>query len=138
MSLKKTISNLRFEKEYLEESKVEAHIKIETLEIEKKGLTSKCEDLEKMVLKFSKGQNNLEKLLGSQRMSFNKEGIGYNPFNKKKTYKNFFVQEAYKHVPHTTCNYCSRKGHISHLCPLRKPNAKLFKFGYQKEQDHKT
>ena len=47
------------------------------------------------------------------------------PFNKKKTYKNFFVQEASKNVPHTTCNYCLRKGHISHLCPLRKPNVKI-------------
>jgi len=58
---------------------------IETLEIEKKELQFKCEDLEKAVLKFCKGQNNLDKLLESQRISFNKEGIGYNPFNKKKT-----------------------------------------------------
>jgi len=50
---------------------------------EKKELNSICVDLEKMVLKFSKGQNNLGKVVGSQRMSFNIEGIGYNPFNKK-------------------------------------------------------
>jgi len=37
-SLKKTISNLSLEKECLEKSKVEAQIKIETLEIEKKEL----------------------------------------------------------------------------------------------------
>jgi len=67
----------------------------------------------------------LDKLLGSQRISFNKQGIGYNPFNKKKTYKNFFVQEASRNTPHTICNYCLRKGHISHLCPLRKPNTKI-------------
>jgi len=78
-----------------------------------------------MVLKFSKGQNNLDKLLGSQRVSFNKEGIGYNPFNKKKNYKKFFVQETSKNVSHTTCNYCLRKGHISHSCPLRKSNTKI-------------
>jgi len=52
-SLKKTISNLSFEKDCLEK-KNETHIKIETLEIEKKYLQSKCEDFEKMVLKFSK------------------------------------------------------------------------------------
>ena len=40
-----------------------------------------------MVLEFSKAQDNLDKLLGSPRMSFNKEGIGYNSFNKKKPYK---------------------------------------------------
>ena len=53
----------------------------------KKELQSKCEDLEKIVLKFSKGQNNLDKLLGSQRMSFNKESIGYNPLTKRKLIK---------------------------------------------------
>jgi len=60
------------------------HTGIETLEIEKKDLQSKCESLEKMVLKFTKGQDNLNKLFGSQRMSFNKECIGCNPSNKKK------------------------------------------------------
>jgi len=82
-SLKKVIGNLCLEKECLEKSKDEDYIKIQTLEIEKKEDNFKCVDLEKMVLKFSKGQNNLNKVLGSQRMSFNKEGIGYNPFNKK-------------------------------------------------------
>ena len=52
-SLKKIISNLCLEKECLEKLKDEDYIKIETLEIEKKELKSKCEDLEKMVLKFS-------------------------------------------------------------------------------------
>ena len=46
-SLKKTISNVSLEKECLEKSKVEAQIKIETLEIEKKEFQSKCEDLKK-------------------------------------------------------------------------------------------
>ena len=63
-----------------------------------------------MILKFSKGQDNLDKLLGSQKMSFNKEGIGYNPFNKKKTYKNLFVKEFPKNESHVICNYCLRKG----------------------------
>jgi len=124
-SLKKIINNLSFKKECLEKSKDKAHIKIENLEIEKKELQSKCEDLEKMVLKFSKGQDKLDKLLESQRMSFNKEGIGYNPFNAKKTYKNFFVQEASKYASHIISSYCLRKGHISHSCPLRKPNMKF-------------
>jgi len=61
-----------FKKKVLEKSNNEFHTSIETLEIEKKGFQSKCEDLKKVVLKFSKGQNNLNKLLGSQRISFNK------------------------------------------------------------------
>jgi len=67
----------------------------------------------------------LDKLIGSQRMSFHKEGIGYNPFNKKKTYKNFFVQEASKNASHIICNYCLRKGLISYSCPLKNPNMKI-------------
>ena len=95
------------------------------LENEKKELQSKHEGLEKVVLKFSKGQENLDKLLGSQRMSFNKEGIGYNLFNQKKNYKNFFVHETSKDKSHTVCNYSLRNGHISCSCPLKKPNTKI-------------
>ena len=113
------------QKKGLEKSNNEFHTTIETFEIEKKGLQSKYEHLEKVVLKFFKGQDNLDKLLGYQRISFNKEGIGYNPYNKKKTYKNFFVQKTSKNNSHTICNYCLRKGHIYHLCPLRKPSTKM-------------
>jgi len=81
--------------------------------------------MEKMALKVSKGKDSLDKLLGSQRMSVNKEGIGYNLSNKKKNYKNFFVQEASKNKSHIIYNYCLRKGHISHSCPLRKSNVKI-------------
>ena len=54
-----------------------------------------CANLEKIVLKFSKGEENLNKILGTQIASFNKEGIGFNPFNKKKCYKNFFIRSTY-------------------------------------------
>jgi len=79
----------------------------------------------KIAFKFSKGQENLDKLLGAQRIFFNKEGIRDNPFNKKKTYRNFFVQEASKDTPPTICNCCLRKGHISYSCPLRKLDMKI-------------
>ena len=113
--MKKTIRNLLFEKEALQKLNSESLSKIEMLENEKKELQSKHEGLEKVVLKFSKGQKNLDKLLGSQRMSFNKEGIGYNPFNKKKNYKNFFVHETSKDKSHTVCNYCLRKDFPTHV-----------------------
>ena len=47
-------------------------MKIGTLETKKQEVQSKCKGFKKLVLKFSKGQKNLDKLLGSQRMSFNK------------------------------------------------------------------
>jgi len=71
-------------------------------------------------------------------MSFNKEGIGYNPFNKKITYKNFFVHETSKDKPHTICSYCLRKGHISYSCPLRKPNTKIIQVLVPKETRPQT
>ena len=72
------------------------------------------------MLKFSKGQDNLDKLLGTQRISFNKEDIGYNPLIKKKTYEDFFVQSTSQNKSHLTCNYCLKNGHISYSCYLRK------------------
>ena len=122
-SLKKTICNLIFEEECLEKSKIETHTEIAILQTEKNELQSKCDNLQKLVLKFSKGQDNLDKLLGSQKMSFNKEGIAYNPFNKKKIYKNLFVKEAPKNE--IICNYCLRKGNISYSCSLRKSKMKI-------------
>jgi len=115
---------LSFEKEVLTKSNNKSHTIIEILEKEKEELQSK-HDLEKVILKFTKGQDSLDKLLGSQRMSFNKEGIGYNPFNKKKTYKNFFVHETSKNKSHTTCNYCPKNGHVSYSCPFKKSSPRL-------------
>jgi len=64
-SLKKAIYNLSFEKEVLQKLNSELHTRIETLDEEKEELQFKCEGLQKSVLKFSKGQDNLDKLLGS-------------------------------------------------------------------------
>ena len=58
--------------------------KVVLVEKEKDDLQVKCTDLEKIVLNFSKGEENLNKILGTQKKSFNKEGINFNLFNKKK------------------------------------------------------
>jgi len=109
----------------LQREKDDLHLKIEHLQKEKEEIQSKCRAFETLALKFTKGQDNLDKLHGLQRMSFSKEGIGYNPLNKKKAYKNFFIKETSKNKLHITCNYCLRNGHISHSCPLRKTNNKI-------------
>ena len=67
----------------------------------------------------------MDKLLYTQRVSFNKEGIGYNHFNEKNTYKNFFVKSTPYKKDVRTCNYCSKIGHIADSCPLRKPPSKI-------------
>jgi len=48
-------------------------------------LQNKCDDSHEFVLKCTKGQRNLDKLLGSQCMSFNKEGLRFNSDNKKRS-----------------------------------------------------
>ena len=53
-------------------------------------------------------------------MSFNKEEIGFNPFNKKKCYKNFFVKSMRYESKTITCNYCCKIGHISTHCPIKR------------------
>ena len=54
------------------------------LKKKKNNLHFKCANLEKIIFKFCKGEENLNKILGSQETSFNKEGIHFNPSNKKK------------------------------------------------------
>ena len=83
--------------------------KVVLLEKEKDELQVKCANLEKIVLKFLKGEENLYKILGTQKTSFNKEGVGFNLFNKKKYYKNLFVKSTYpKSKASITCNYCCK------------------------------
>jgi len=72
-----------------------------------------------------KGQENLDKLLCTQRASFNKEGIGYNHSNKKKTYKNFFVKTTSHKEETRTCNYYSKIGHTAQSCPLKRPSGRV-------------
>ena len=50
-------------------------------------LKCKAEDLMKIVLKFTNGKENLDRLLDSQRISFYKTGLGYNIFSKSNVSK---------------------------------------------------
>jgi len=53
-------------------------------------------------------------------MSFSKEGIGFNPFTKKKCYKNFFVKSMSYESKTITCNYCCKIRHISPHFPIKR------------------
>ena len=87
----------------------------------KDELQTKYVNLEKIILTFSRGEENLNKILGTKKMSFKKEGIGFNPFNKKKCYKHFFVKSTnYKIETSITCNNCYEIGHISTHCPIKR------------------
>jgi len=41
-------------------------------------------------------------------MSFNREGLGFNPSNKKKTYKGFFIKET-THEKFKSCSVPKKK-----------------------------
>ena len=51
--------------------------KISTLEKDLASIKSKSNDLLDTVTKFTKGKENLDKLLSSQRPFLNKQGIGF-------------------------------------------------------------
>ena len=48
---------------------------------------NKCNDSLKSLLKLTKGEENLDKLLESQCVSFNKEGLGFQSNDKKRLNK---------------------------------------------------
>jgi len=88
------------------------------------------EYLLKTLSNFTKGRENLESLLGSQNVVFNKNGIGYNPGNvtNVKKLSSFFVPaksgfstfNSGRKASHVTCFYCMKSGHTSRSCIARK------------------
>ena len=78
------------------------------------------EDLNNVLAKFTMGRDNLNFLLGRQGCHFKKAGLGYNPNNHQKLYKNFFVSSSTSSSPFLTCYYCGLKGHSATTCNARK------------------
>ena len=104
------------------------HASIKTCENCKK-LEKQVEYLLKTLSNFTKGRENLETLLGSQNVVFNKIGLGYNTGTKNNVKKlsSFFVPSKTSfssfnnsNTMHTaSCFYCMKSGHISRTCKAR-------------------
>ena len=62
-------------------------------------------ELNEIVLKFTSGQKNLEKLLNSKKCVFDKGGLGYKPNLKQKYYKNYFVKATSTSDHKIVCHY---------------------------------
>jgi len=93
----------------------------------------KCANFEKLVLKFPKEEEDLNKIVGIAKASLNKEGIGFNPFNKRKCYKNFLLKLTnFKGQTSLTCNYCCKIGHISIHCPMKRKGRNCVEIGVRK------
>ena len=59
------------------------HAQMNDFKEEKIVFRNKFDNFHKSLLKLTKGQENLEKLLGSHCASFNKEGLGFNQIIRK-------------------------------------------------------
>ena len=100
-------------------------------------------DLNKTLVKFTFGEQNLNMLLGKQRCVFDKAGLGFNPTFKEKEYNNFFtsvastssnktqVKNSHQSIfvkassssnsnPNVICHYCLRKWHFNYKCLNRR------------------
>ncbi|KAI5677469.1 hypothetical protein M9H77_08419 [Catharanthus roseus] len=106
----KECSNDDFQKLVLENKNLcEKFSFLEKCLIDYDVLKKKMSDLTLCVEKFTKGKENFEKLLGSQRSPFDKNGIGYthsNIFSKQ----TWFVKASSSHS-HLCCTYCKKNGH---------------------------
>ncbi|KAI5671446.1 hypothetical protein M9H77_11810 [Catharanthus roseus] len=69
-------------------------------------LKKKVSDLTLCIEKFTKGKGNFEKLLCSQRSSFDKSGIGYNHTNT--SYKQTRFVKTSSSLSHLCCTYCEK------------------------------
>jgi len=65
----------------------------------------------KTCVKFTRGEANLEDVLGSQNYVFSKAGLGYNPTFQKKTKKfsSFSSKSKPNDMSFIYCNYCMQK-----------------------------
>ena len=77
-------------------------------------------DLTTCLEKFTKGQKNLDLLLGSQRCVYDRAGIGYNTATKQKLYKNIFVEPPSTSTQKLSCTFCNSKEHTKHTCYVKK------------------
>ena len=83
-------------------------------------LKDKIFDLTKFLEKFTKGQKNLDLLLGSQRCVYDRAGLGYNPLAKQKLYKNIFVKPLPPKTQRIPCAFCNTSGHTIYSCHIKK------------------
>ena len=87
---------------------------------ENEVLKKKSNELNEIVLKFTSGQKNLEKLLSTKKCVFDKGGIGYKPNLKQKYYKNYFIKVISTNDHKIVCHFCNQDGHMKNRRPVKK------------------
>src|SRR5262249_25935099 len=87
---------------------------LKDLKLENAVLKSSLNESNEINAKFVHGEKNLKIILGQQRFTLNKRGIGFTRRNKNQSHKNPFVRATNK-----ICNYCGKFGQTSHKCFIR-------------------
>ena len=99
---------------------------IDVLKCEKEALQIEVNKLKPIVDKFTISSEKLQLMLNNQKGAFNKAGLGFNPNNKQKFFKNFFTP-ASNSLSHASCFKCGKLGHKAYTCKSRMLNAKSLK-----------
>ena len=77
-------------------------------------MKEKVKDLETSLVRCVNGKEKLDIILGKQKCSLDKAGIGFNPFKRKKISKSRSVSPARK--SQISCFYCHKTGHSASRC----------------------
>jgi len=85
-------------------------------------LKNQVKYLIKTCARFTRGEANLEVVLGSQNCVFSKAGLDYNLSFQKETMKfsSFFSKSMPSDMPFISCNYSMQKGYVIKNCHARK------------------
>ena len=81
-------------------------------------LKNQVKYLIKTCARFTRGEANLEVVLGSQNCVFGKARLGYNPSfqNKTKKFSSFISKSKPNDMLFISFNYCMQKGHVIKNC----------------------
>ena len=118
---KKKMSYLIHENDELKSKSVVCTCESELTQLKSKNeeLNNEVNNLRRILAKFTLGRDALDKLLGKQRMVFDKAGLGYKQNTKQKSYSTYFVKASNQVKSSIVCDYCCRKGHHIKKCSIR-------------------
>jgi len=81
-------------------------------------LNKELDDYKNIAYKFTQGKENLDMMLGCQRQSLSKHGLGFSHFTFKNSGKTKFVKQGTT-ILDDTCTFCGKSGHIAFRCSMR-------------------
>ena len=79
---------------------------------ENDALRKQVENLTSTLANFTQGRDDLDFLLRGQNKSLRKSGLGFNCVEKQKLNKHVNQSSMYSFF--STCDFCNKKGHLSH------------------------